>query len=42
MCLIYSQEDIETFKAEIEKRQLAEDSELHEQKEKLPELTEGC
>lgn len=39
---IHSQEDIENFKAEIEKRQLAENSELHEQKEILPELTEGC
>lgn len=40
--LLFSQEDIENFKAEIEKRQLAEESELLEQNGSKPaEITEG-
>lgn len=34
---LFSQEDIENFKAEIEKRQLSEESEGQEQKASVPE-----
>lgn len=42
MFLMCSQEDIENFKAEIEKRQLAEESDMIEQNgSKSAEVTEG-
>lgn len=40
ICL-FSQEDIENFKAEIEKRQLNEESEDQEQKASIPEAVKS-
>lgn len=39
--LLFSQEDIENFKAEIEKRQNAEESETADQNHKPVEAPEG-